>query len=106
VDRSAAYAARHAAKNIVAAGLADACEIQLAYAIGVAKPVSVMVDTRGTGKIADEKIAALVREKVDLRPEAIIERLGFARPSIPRPRLTAIRPAGPGPSLGAADLAL
>ncbi len=80
VDRSAAYAARYVAKNIVAAGLASACEIQLAYAIGVARPVSIMVDTRGTGKLADEAIAKLIAEKVDLRPEAIIERHGLRRP--------------------------
>ena len=80
VDRSAAYAARHVAKNIVASGLADCCEIQLAYAIGVAQPVSIMADTRGTGRISDEKIAKLIAEKVDLRPEAIIERLGLRAP--------------------------
>ena len=80
VDRSAAYAARHAAKNIVAAGLADQCEVALAYAIGVAKPVSFMVDTRGTGKIADEKIAAIIEQVFDMRPDAIIERLNLRRP--------------------------
>ena len=80
VDRSAAYAARHIAKNIVASGLAESCEIQVAYAIGVARPVSVMVDTFGTGALPDDKIAALVMEKVDLRPEAIIERLGLRSP--------------------------
>lgn len=80
VDRSAAYAARWVAKNIVAAGIADRCEIQLSYAIGVAKPLSINVETFGTGKIADEKIAAIVGENFDLRPGAIIERLGLRRP--------------------------
>ena len=80
VDRSATYAARWAAKNIVAAGLADKCEIQLAYAIGVAKPVSILVDTFGTGKIEDEKIAELVEKNFDLRPAAIIRDLELRRP--------------------------
>jgi S-adenosylmethionine synthetase len=80
VDRSATYAARYAAKNIVAAGLADKCEIQLAYAIGVAKPVSILVDTFGTGKIADEEIALLVDKNFDLRPAAIIRDLDLRRP--------------------------
>ena len=80
VDRSAAYAARYAAKNVVAAGLADSCLIQLAYAIGVAEPVSIMVDTRGTGKMADEKLADYISEKFDFRPRAIIERLDLRRP--------------------------
>ena len=80
VDRSAAYAARYVAKNIVAAGLADKCEVQLAYAIGVAEPVSVFVDTFGTGKIDDEKIAALVVKNFDLRPAAIIKNLDLRRP--------------------------
>ena len=80
VDRSATYAARYAAKNIVAAGLADKCEIQLAYAIGVAKPVSILVDTFGTGKIADEAIAELVDKNFDLRPAAIIRDLNLRRP--------------------------
>ena len=80
VDRSATYAARYAAKNIVAAGLADKCEIQLAYAIGVAKPVSILVDTFGTGKIADEAIAQLVDKNFDLRPAAIIRDLDLRRP--------------------------
>ena len=80
VDRSATYAARYAAKNIVAAGLADKCEIQLAYAIGVAKPVSILVDTFGTGKIEDEKIAQLVEKNFDLRPAAIIRDLDLRRP--------------------------
>jgi len=80
VDRSAAYAARWAAKNVVAAGLADRCEIQVAYAIGVARPLSVNVETFGTGRIADEKIAALVEEHFDLRPGAIIRDLDLRRP--------------------------
>jgi S-adenosylmethionine synthetase len=80
VDRSAAYAARWAAKNLVAAGLADRVEIQVAYAIGVARPLSVNVETFGTGKIADEKIAALVEEHFDLRPGAIIRDLGLRKP--------------------------
>jgi len=80
VDRSAAYAARWAAKNVVAAGLADRCEIQVAYAIGVAHPLSVNVETFGTGKIADEKIAALINEHFDLRPGAIIRDLDLRRP--------------------------
>ena len=80
VDRSAAYAARWVAKNIVAAGLADKCEIQLAYAIGVAKPVSVMVDTFGTGKKSDEEIAEIVNKVFDLRPSAIIDRLDLRKP--------------------------
>ena len=80
VDRSAAYAARYVAKNIVAAGLADKCEIQLSYAIGVAKPTSIMVDTFGTGKISDEKIVDIVRENFDLRPAGIIKMLDLRRP--------------------------
>ena len=80
VDRSAAYAARYVAKNVVAAGLADRCEVQIAYAIGVAKPVSVMVETFGTGKISDEKIAALVAKHFDLRPKGIIQSLNLLRP--------------------------
>ncbi len=80
VDRSAAYAARYAAKNIVAAGLADRCEIQLAYAIGVARPVSIFVKTFGTGKIAEEKIAELVGKHFDLRPAGIIKSLNLRRP--------------------------
>ncbi|MDD7302650.1 MAG: methionine adenosyltransferase [Eubacteriales bacterium] len=80
VDRSASYAARYIAKNIVAAGLASKCEVQIAYAIGVAKPVSVMVDTFGTGKIDDDKIAEKVCELVDLRPAAIIDRFKLRRP--------------------------
>ena len=80
VDRSAAYAARYVAKNIVAAGLASKCEVQLAYAIGVAKPVSVMVDTFGTGKIADDKISEIVNQVFDLRPAAIIDTLKLRAP--------------------------
>ena len=80
VDRSAAYAARWVAKNVVAAGLATKCEIQIAYAIGVAQPVSVMVDTFGTGKYSDEKIIAAVNKVFDLRPAAIIRELGLRRP--------------------------
>ncbi len=80
VDRSAAYASRYVAKNIVAAGIAKKCEIQLAYAIGVEKPVSVMVDTFGTGIVADEKIADAVKEVFDLRPSAIIDSLDLRRP--------------------------
>ena len=80
VDRSAAYAARYAAKNLVAAGLADKCEIQLAYAIGVAKPVSILVDSFGTGKVSDEKLSKLVEEHFDLRPAAIIRDLDLRRP--------------------------
>ena len=80
VDRSAAYAARHIAKNIVAAGLADKCEVQLAYAIGVAKPVSIMVDTFGTNKIAEEKIEEAITKNFDLRPAAIIKDLDLRRP--------------------------
>ena len=80
VDRSAAYAARYVAKNIVAAGLADKCEIQLSYAIGVARPTSVMVDTFGTGKLSDEKLTEIVRENFDLRPAGIIKMLDLRRP--------------------------
>ncbi|HWR23363.1 MAG TPA: methionine adenosyltransferase [Feifaniaceae bacterium] len=80
VDRSAAYAARYVAKNIVAAGLASRCEIQIAYAIGVAKPVSVLVDTQGTGRVSDEALSAAVQKVFDLRPEAIIRMLDLRRP--------------------------
>ena len=80
VDRSAAYAARYVAKNIVAAGLAEKCEIQLSYAIGVAYPTSVMVDTFGTGKISDEKFVEIIRENFDLRPAGIIKMLDLRRP--------------------------
>ena len=80
VDRSAAYAARYVAKNIVAAGLADKCEIQLSYAIGVARPTSVMADTFGTGKVSDEKLTEIVRDNFDLRPAGIIKMLDLRRP--------------------------
>jgi len=80
VDRSAAYAARYVAKNIVAAGLADKCEIQLSYAIGVAQPTSVMVDTFGTGKLKDEELVAIIRDNFDLRPAGIIKMLDLRRP--------------------------
>ena len=80
VDRSAAYAARYVAKNIVAAGLADKCEIQLSYAIGVAQPTSIMVDTFGTGKISDQKLVEIIRENFDLRPAGIIKMLDLRRP--------------------------
>ena len=80
VDRSAAYAARYVAKNLVAAGIADRCEIQLAYAIGVAEPVSIFVDTFGTGRISDEETTKLIRRHFDLRPDGIISMLNLARP--------------------------
>ena len=80
VDRSGAYAARYVAKNLVAAGLADKCEIQLSYAIGVAQPTSIMVDTFGTGKLADERLVEIVRENFDLRPAGIIKMLDLRRP--------------------------
>jgi len=80
VDRSAAYMARYVAKNIVAAGLAKRCELEVAYAIGVARPVSVLVETAGTGVLEDERLAKLILEKFDLRPAAIIESLDLRRP--------------------------
>ena len=80
VDRSAAYAARYVAKNIVAAGIADKCEIQLSYAIGVAQPTSIMIDTFGTGKISEDKLVEIVRENFDLRPAGIIKMLDLRRP--------------------------
>jgi S-adenosylmethionine synthetase len=80
VDRSAAYACRHAAKNVVAAGLAERCELQVAYAIGISKPVSLMVNTFGTGKVSDERIVDLVRKHFDLRPKGIIQSLDLLRP--------------------------
>lgn len=80
VDRSAAYAARYVAKNIVAAGIADKCEIQLSYAIGVAQPTSIMVDTFGTGKMEDDKLVEIIRENFDLRPAGIIKMLDLRRP--------------------------
>ena len=80
VDRSAAYAARYVAKNIVASGIAKKCEIQLAYAIGVAQPLSIYVNTYGTGKVSDDKIVEAIRENIDLRPAAIIENFDLRRP--------------------------
>ena len=80
VDRSAAYAARYVAKNIVAAGIASQCQVQVSYAIGVAKPINVTIYTEGTGKISDEKIAALVAEHFDLRPKGIVRMLDLLRP--------------------------
>ena len=80
VDRSAAYAARYVAKNLVAAGLADKCEIQLSYAIGVAQPTSIMVDTFGTGKLSDERLVEIIRENFDLRPAGIIKMLDLRKP--------------------------
>ncbi|MBQ5976620.1 MAG: methionine adenosyltransferase domain-containing protein, partial [Oscillospiraceae bacterium] len=80
VDRSAAYAARWVAKNVVAAGLARRCQVQLAYAIGVAHPVSVLVETFGTGKVSDERLSAAVQQVFDLRPTAIIRDLDLRRP--------------------------
>ena len=80
VDRSAAYAARHVAKNVVAAGLADRCEVQVAYAIGVAHPVSLMVETFGTGKLADAELVEIVSREFDLRPGAIVRDLDLRRP--------------------------
>ncbi len=80
VDRSAAYMARYVAKNIVASGAADRCEVQIAYAIGVAKPLSVLVNTNGTGKVSDERLAEIVNEVFDLRPAAIIETLDLRKP--------------------------
>jgi len=80
VDRSASYAARYVAKNIVAAGLANKCEIQLSYAIGVAKPTSIMVDTFGTGKVENERLVEIIKENFDLRPAGIIEMLDLRRP--------------------------
>jgi S-adenosylmethionine synthetase len=80
VDRSAAYMARYVAKHIVAAGLAARCEVQVAYAIGVAQPVSIMVDTFGTGKVSEDRISQLVREHFDFRPAAIVEQLQLKRP--------------------------
>ena len=90
VDRSAAYAGRYVAKNIVAAGLAQRCEIQVSYAIGVAEPTSISLDTFGTGKISDEKIVQLVREHFDLRPRGLIEMLDLKRPIYQTQQLTVI----------------
>ena len=86
MDRSAAYAARYVAKNIVAAGLADKCEIQLAYAIGVAKPVSILVDTFGTGRVSDEKIVECIKKNFELRPAGIIDMLDLRRRKLPMAR--------------------
>jgi S-adenosylmethionine synthetase len=80
VDRSAAYAARYVAKNVVAAGLASKCLVQVSYAIGVAKPTSVMVTTSGTGKVSDDKLAELVSKHFDLRPKGIVQMLNLLRP--------------------------
>jgi S-adenosylmethionine synthetase len=80
VDRSAAYMARHVAKNLVAAGLCDKCQLQLAYAIGVARPVSVLVDSMGTGKVSDDRLAEIVNQVFDLRPASIIRYLDLRRP--------------------------
>ncbi|HQD84915.1 MAG TPA: methionine adenosyltransferase domain-containing protein, partial [Quisquiliibacterium sp.] len=80
VDRSAAYAARYVAKNIVAAGLASKCLVQISYAIGIARPTSIMVTTHGTGKVSDERLAALVNEHFDLRPKGIVQMLDLLRP--------------------------
>ena len=80
MDRSAAYAARYVAKNMVAAGLADKCEVQLSYAIGVAHPTSIEVDTFGTGKLSDDRLVEIIREHFDLRPAGIIKMLDLRRP--------------------------
>ena len=80
VDRSAAYAGRYVAKNIVAAGLADRCEIQVSYAIGVSEPTSISIDTFGTGRLSDDEISTLVREHFDLRPRGLMEMLDLHRP--------------------------
>ena len=102
VDRSAAYAARYVAKNVVAAGLADRAEVQVAYAIGVAHPVSVMVETFGTGKIGRGRILELIGEHFDLRPGAFREYLRPAPADLPEDRrLRPLRPRGPGLHLGA-----
>ena len=99
VDRSAAYAARWVAKNIVAAGLADRCQVQLAYAIGVARPVSVRVDTFGTGTVADDRLEDVVDQLFDLRPTAIINRLNLRGPSTARspPTATSAAPSWTSP---------
>ena len=104
VDRSAAYAARWVAKNIVAAGIADRCEIQLAYAIGVAHPLSINVESFGTGKISDDEISALVDEYFDLRPGAIIRDLDLRKPIYRRQRLMVISDARMSNSLGSARI--
>ena len=84
VDRSGAYMARYVAKNVVASGVADKCQIQVAYAIGVAEPVSIMVDTFGTGSVSDERITEIIREIFDFRPGAIISRLDLRKPQYRR----------------------
>ena len=104
VDRSAAYAARYVAKNIVAAGIADRCEIQLSYAIGVAHPTSIMVDTFGTGKLSEDKIVELIRENFDLRPAGIIKMLDLRRPIYKQ--TAAYADSVPGQSGAAGDLCL
>ena len=100
VDRSAAYAARYVAKNIVAAGLAKRCTVQISYAIGVAKPTSILVDTHGTGKVSDEKLTALVRKHFDLRPKGIVQMLDLLRPiygkTPPTATSAARSPSSPG----------
>ena len=100
MDRSAAYAARWVAKNVVAAGLATKCEVELAYAIGVAKPVSIMVDTFGTGTVADEKIVQAVEKVFDLTPAAIIRDLDLRKPIYRQLAPTAHGPRGPGREVG------
>ncbi len=102
VDRSAAYAARYVAKNVVAAGLAERCEVQVAYAIGVAHPVSVMVETFGTERVGRARILELISEHFDLRPGAFRQYLKLHRPDLPEDRrLRALRPRGPRLHLGA-----
>jgi len=102
VDRSAAYAARYVAKNVVAAGLADRFEIQISYAIGKSHPVSIMCETFGTGRIAEAEIERLVRENFDLRPGAIIKSLDLRRPIYRQRRpATALRSHRPRPAMGA-----
>jgi S-adenosylmethionine synthetase len=102
VDRSAAYAGRYVAKNIVAAGLADRCEIQVSYAIGVAEPTSISVETFGTGKIDEDRIATLVREHFDLRPYGLIRMLDLMQADLPQDRrLRPLRPRAAGVHLGA-----
>ena len=102
VDRSGAYAARYVAKNIVAAGLADKVEIQLAYAIGVAQPVSISIDTFGTGQVSESKLVEIVRKNFDLRPAGIIKMLGSAPSDLQTDSgLRTLRPYGSGPALGA-----
>ena len=101
VDRSAAYAARYVAKNIVAAGLASKCQVQVSYAIGVAQPTSVMVTTFGTGKVSDERLEALVRQHFDLRPKGIVQMLDLLRPDLREDRgVRPLRPQRAGVHLG------